>query len=270
MYKLIVTDVDGTLLDQDSKLPPFNKKALFECMDRGIGVMLATGKTLDAVLALIKELNLELPQITQSGATTVNSYHEIIDSKTIGPGYFFKLIKIIKHKGYSPLTCLGDGRVFYDNYHPNMKHLIDVGEKLIKVDTIETDHFAQQSTIINIPIKETDPLDSFLRKNYGHKLQIVRSGEYFFDILNKNATKGNALLKVLKILDIDRRQVVAFGDSYNDLSLFDVAGLRVAVKNSYPRILEKADIVTDENYNCGLGKAIFKYILKQKYYSGAQ
>jgi len=262
MFKLIVTDVDGTLLDRDSTLPAYNKKALFACIDKGIGVILATGKTMDAIYPLVKSLNLKLPQITQSGATTVNRDLRIINSIIIGPNNYFELIKIIKKKGYWPLTCLEDGKIFYDNYHPNMGYIKAVGEKLIKVDSIETKYFAKHSAVISIPIKETDPLDNFLRKKYSHKLQIVRSGEYFFDILNKNATKGNALLEILKILNIEQSQVVAFGDSYNDLSLFDVAGLKIAVKNSYPQILKRADIITDENYNCGLGKAIFKYILK--------
>jgi hydroxymethylpyrimidine pyrophosphatase-like HAD family hydrolase len=57
--------------------------------------------------------------------------------------------------------------------------------------------------------------------------------------------------------------VVVFGDSYNDLSMFKESGLNIAVRNSYPEVLKKADIITDENYNSGLGKAIYKYVLKK-------
>ena len=61
---------------------------------------------------------------------------------------------------------------------------------------------------------------------------------------------------------INKEEVVVLGDSPNDLSMFEIAGLKIAVKNSYPEILEKADIITDESYNSGLGKAIYKYILE--------
>jgi len=90
----------------------------------------------------------------------------------------------------------------------------------------------------------------------------MRSGEYFFDILNLNATKGRALSKIAETLDIKREEIVVFGDSYNDLSMFKEAGLKIAMKNSYKQVLEEADIITDENYNCGLGRAIYKYILR--------
>jgi len=261
-FRLIATDVDGTLLDDRSNLPPYNKKALLACIDNGIGVVLATGKTIDAVYPLIRDLDLKLPQITQSGATMVNRDRRIINSISLGEENFFEAVRTIKKKGYCPLACLGDGKIFYDKYHPNMESIKAVGERIIKVDNIETKFFARHSSVISIPIRESDPLDAFLREKYSLKLQIVRSGEYFFDILNKKATKGNALKEILKILNIKKSQVVAFGDSYNDLSMFEVAGLNIAVRNSYPHILKKADIITDENYNCGLGKALYKYILK--------
>ncbi len=264
MYKLIVTDVDGTLIDKESNLPSLNKKALFACKDKGIGVVLATGKTIDAIYPLVRDLDLKLPQITLSGAATLNKDLKVISSIKFNPEYYFNLIKDVKRKGYTPITCILDGKIFYEKYHPNMEHIREVGEKLIKVDSIETKYFQKNTANINVPIPETDPLDSYLRSKYSDILQIVRSGKYFFDILNKNATKGNALLNILKLLGIKKQEVVVFGDSYNDLSLFEVCGLKIAVKNSYPEVIDAADIITSENYNAGLGKAIYKYVLKEE------
>ncbi len=92
-------------------------------------------------------------------------------------------------------------------------------------------------------------------------MQLVRSGEYFFDVLSLNASKGNALDFLANMLKINKGEIAVFGDSPNDLSMFGRAGLKIAVKNSYPDILKSADYITDENYNSGLGKAIYKYIL---------
>ena len=258
----MVTDVDGTLLDDNSNFPVFNRKALLACTERGIEVILATGKSIDSILPIIKVLDLQLPQITLSGAVVVNRDLKVIISVKIEPHKYFKVVREIKKKGYSPLAALADGKIFFENYHPDMEHLKKVGEKLIKVDSIETGYFSKNSVCINIPIKETNPLDSYLRSKFSDELQIIRSGEYFFDILNLGATKGKALSNITKILNIKKEEVAVFGDSYNDLSMFGEAGLRIAVKNSYQQVLEEADIITDENYNCGLGKAIYKYILR--------
>lgn len=260
--KLLVTDVDGTLLDNDSKLSSQNKEAVLACKSKGIGIVLATGKSIDSILWLIKLLDLKLPQITLNGAVIVDSKLKKIYSKKIPHKYYYDLIRTIKKKGYSPLISLDNGKIFMGEYHKDMKHLEKIGEKLIKVDSVETDYFSKNVVDIYIAIKETDPLDSYLRERFSNKLQFIRSGEYFFDILDLGVTKGTALKYLAKMLNISKDEIVVFGDSPNDLSMFNEAGLRIAVANSYPEVLNKADIITDENYNCGLSKAIYKYVLE--------
>jgi len=264
LYRLIVTDVDGTLLDNDSRITEYNRKALLECKKRGIGIILATGKSIDSILHLIKDLGLRLPQITLNGSVIIGPESEIINSLKINPGYYLEVIRFIKSSGYPPVVALDNGKLYLDDHHPDLKHLDGIGEKFIKVDSIETEYFARNTVDIYTPIEKSNPLDKALREKYSGKLQIIRSGRYFFDILNREATKGNALLSVIEPMGIKREEVAVFGDSPNDLSMFAVAGLKVAVKNSYPEILKKADIITDENYNSGLGKAIFKYILQDR------
>lgn len=262
MYKLIATDVDGTLLDNNSQITELNRKALLECRRRGIGVVLATGKTMDSIIHLVKDLGLRLPQITLNGSVTISPDLRVISSSKIDPGHYYEIIRDIKDSGYPPVIALEDGQLYLEDYHPDLKHLDDIGEEFSSVRSIETDFYANNTVDIYIPIEETNPLDSQLREKYSDKLQFIRSGKFFFDILKKCATKGSALIAVMDSLGIKREEVAVFGDSPNDMSMFEIAGLKIAVKNSYPEILEKADIITDENYNSGLGKAIFKYILK--------
>lgn len=263
MIKLIATDVDGTLLDNDSRLSTINRNAVLECQKRNIGVILATGKTIDSVMHLLRSLGLKLPQITMNGAITFGSDLKISESIKISPENYFKVIDIIKKRGYTPLIALEDGRILYDEYHQDMKGLEKIGEKLEKIPKVETEYFAKNTVDINIPILESDPLDKYLRDRFSGVLQFIRSGKYFFDILHLDATKGNALEKVSKKLNIKKEEIMAFGDSPNDLSMFDAAGTSVAVENSYPEVKKKAEIITDKNYDSGFGKAVYKYILKQ-------
>ncbi len=262
MYKLIVTDVDGTLLDADSRMTGLNRKALLECRKKGIEVILATGKTMNSIEYLVKELKLKLPQITLNGSMTISPRMEVIRASRIDPGTYRDVVGFIRKNGFSPVIALDDGKLYLEDYHPDLKHLDDIGEDFIEVESIDTGRFANNTVDIYLPIIQSHPLDKALRKKYSDRLQFIRSGEYFFDILNKGATKGTALLAIIYKLGISPEEVAAFGDSPNDLSMFEVAGLKVAVKNSYPEILEAADIITDENYNSGLGKAIYRYILK--------
>lgn len=262
MIKLVVTDVDGTLLDNNSVITDLNKKAILECRRKGIKLILATGKSICSILSLMKLLGLELPQITLNGAVVVSKDLKIISAIKIKPRYYLEAIRTIKKKGYFPLVALINGEIFYEKYHPDMEHIKRVEQKIKKTENIETEYFSKNVASVSIPIKKTDPLDGYLRKKFSDKLHFIRSGEYFFDILHPEASKGNALAIILKTLNIRKDEVVVFGDSYNDLSMFKESGLNIAVRNSYPEVLKQADIITEENYNSGLGKAIYRYILK--------
>lgn len=261
MIKLIVTDVDGTLLNNNSKLSDLNKEAILESRRKGIEVILATGKSICSVSYLVKLLGLELPQITLNGAVINDKNLEIISAIKIEPRYYLKAIKTIKKKGYSPLVALVNGKIFYEKYHPDMEQIIKIEQIITKTEDIGTEYFSSNAANIHIAIEETDPLDRYLREKFSGKINFIRSGKYFFDMLNPDASKGSALAFLLKKLNIKKDEVVVFGDSYNDLSMFKESGLNIAVKNSYPKVLKEADIITDENHNSGLGKAIYKYIL---------
>ena len=261
LFKLLVTDVDGTLLDHNSKLSELNIKALKDCIKNGIDVIIATGKSINSIIFIIKELDLKLPQITLGGAVTVTPEKKIINAIKIHPTLYLDVIERVREKGYEPLVATVDGLVYCQQYSEPMKHVIAVGENIIKADNIKSEYFVNDTVSISIPINEKDPLDLFIRQTYQDKLQVVRSGEYFFDILNLKASKGNALKNLATELGIKKEEVVSFGDSHNDISLFKNSGFKIAVKNSYPELLEIADVITDANYNSGLGKAIYKYIL---------
>lgn len=262
MYRLIATDVDRTLLDNDSRITELNRKAILECRKRGIGVVLATGKTMDSIMGLVKDLGLRLPQITLNGSITISPEKEVINASKIDPGIYREVIQFIKDNGYPPVIALDDGKLYTEEYHPDLKHLEDIDEEFTKVESIDTEYFTHNTVDIYLPILESNPLDKKLREKYSGKLQFIRSGEYFFDILNIGATKGSALTAIIEDLGIKKEEVAVFGDSPNDVSMFEIAGLKIAVKNSYPEVLEIADIITDENFNSGLGKAIYRYILK--------
>jgi len=261
MIKLIVTDVDGTLLDNESQVPELNKKALLECKSKNIGVVLATGKSISAVLPIIKMLDLCLPQITLNGTVTLDKNQEALSSTKIGEQYYYEVLSAIKGKGHRPLIALTDGRILYDSFDSLFSVFEKINEPIYKVDRLEKDIYARDCVSLSAAIKEDDPLDAYLRERFSEKLQIVRSGEYFFDILSLDASKGNALEFIANMLKISKDEIAVFGDSPNDLSMFGSAGLKIAVRNSYPEVLKSADYITDENYNSGLGKAIYKYIL---------
>lgn len=261
MIKLIATDVDRTLLDNDSNLPDLNKQAIVDCKNNGIGVILATGKTITSIKHLVETLSLRLPQITISGASVVDNNYNLLRVIKFNPGCFYELLKTIKDKGHKPLITLSGGDILYDSYDPNFSIFDNINELTFKVDRLEKDEYAGDCVCVGVAIRESDPLDRFLRQKYKNKLNIMRSGDYFFDIVQADASKGSALSFISGELNIRKEEIAVFGDSPNDLSMFDFAQLRIAVRNSYPEVLRRADIITDDSSNCGFAKAVYKHIL---------
>ncbi|MHB1334838.1 MAG: HAD family hydrolase [Candidatus Humimicrobiaceae bacterium] len=261
-YKILVSDLDGTLLNRDSKISSLNKKAIFDCINNGIEIILATGKSQSYITKIVNLFDLKLPQITQNGGVVVNANQDILFSVKINPKVYFNIIKILKDKDLKDfLITLENGTYFFEKYNINMENSILTGEDLKKVDKVEQDYYANNVASITLFIEENNPLENFLKGKFHNMLQVVRCEKNNLDILNINATKGIALKKICKMYNIKTKEVVAFGDNPNDLSLFDQAGLSIAVKNAHNKVLEKAHIITSENYNSGVAKAIYKYIL---------
>ncbi len=164
MIKLIVTDVDGTLLDNKSQVTELNKKALSECKSKNIGVVMATGKSISAILPIIKMLDLGLPAITLNGTVTLGKNQEVLSSTKIGEHYFYEVLSAIKKKGYKPLIALTDGRILYDSYDSSFAVFEKINEPIYKVDRLEKDIYANDCVSLSAAIKENNPLDAYLRE----------------------------------------------------------------------------------------------------------
>jgi Cof subfamily protein (haloacid dehalogenase superfamily) len=264
MFKLLVTDVDGTLLDESSRLTELNRRALKDCIKAGINVVIATGKSYDSIEHLIKEFNLQLPQITFGGAVIITPDKKIVEAVTIPENLYIEIVDAVRSRGYEPLVATYDGKIYCQKFSPKMKYVLEIGEKIYKADDLKKEIYSKHTVSISIPIDAEDPLDKYIRREYEKRMLVVRSGKYFFDILNIKASKGNALKKLINILRISKDEVISFGDSQNDISLFKESGFSIAVKNSYPELIAVSDAVTDENHKSGLGKAIYKYIFHKE------
>ena len=111
--------------------------------------------------------------------------------------------------------------------------------------------------------KKLDDLACILREKYRDRLYITKSKPYFLEFMHPDATKGKALKAVAEYLKIAPENIAAVGDSFNDLTMFDYAGLAVVMGNAKEQIKEYADIVIAPNYEEVVAQFIEKYILKE-------
>ncbi|WP_368896057.1 HAD-IIB family hydrolase, partial [Priestia megaterium] len=101
-----------------------------------------------------------------------------------------------------------------------------------------------------------------LQKQLQGELSVMRSKPYFLEFTEEGVTKGTSLHLLIQQLGITRDEVIAIGDSYNDLAMIEFAGLGVAMGNAPEDIKEKANHVTDTNMNDGVAKVVEEFILR--------
>jgi Cof subfamily protein (haloacid dehalogenase superfamily) len=124
---------------------------------------------------------------------------------------------------------------------------------------------AEDSIIKMMLVGEADALRYIISQippDFTNAYTTVSSSPNFFEILNKEVSKGQGLIQLAKILDIPLAETMAIGDAENDLSMLEAAGLAIAMGNAVPEIIAIADFQTSTNDEHGVAVALEKFVLK--------
>lgn len=243
--KLIALDMDGTLLNDDGEVTPYTHDVIQQALQRGVEIVLSTGRPLPLCATFSEELNLSSYIITSNGAEIWTSDHEIIER------YPLNAEKI------ETLWQLGNER--------NL-HMWLVATDQIFVNARRPEKFADHEwlKIGYGNLTEATKTDLLNELNNFKDIEITNSSLTNIEINKFGINKAYAIETICKRMDITMDEVMAVGDSLNDFKMIEQAGIGVAVKNAQRLILETADFVTDTNNENGVAKAIEKYVLKQE------
>lgn len=264
-YKLIVTDMDGTLLGSDHEVTEENKKALKEALDKGINVTVATGRMYSSAKSHISFLNSKVPIIACNGALIKDSItNEVIYSNHISKDKSLKILHILEkynvYYQYYSEDLLMCKKIDKDNKNlDKVKKLISNGVDLVFVPNLT--EFIISKDILKVVVIEDenihilDEIKKELRKIEG--LEITKSWFNNIEIMATGSDKGSAVKTLAKYLDIDRKNIIAFGDNYNDISMLEFAGMGVAMGNADEFVKSKADYITSINDEDGVAKALY-------------
>jgi Cof subfamily protein (haloacid dehalogenase superfamily) len=265
-YKMIVLDMDDTLLRDDHTISERTKKALMEAQKQGVKVILASGRPTYGMNQVAKELNLEEYGsfiLSFNGAKIINMQtKEEHFSSTLPPEMVHRLYELSQTEGVGIHTYVGDW-IITENEHPfTLKEGEITGLPIKKVDSFIE---AVSEPVVKVLMVE-DPeklikVEEKLKNEFADSLSIMRSKPYFLEFLEAGVTKGSSLNALIKTLGIKREEVIAIGDSYNDLAMIEFAGLGVAMGNAPDDIKEIADYVTDSNMNDGVAKVVEEFVL---------
>lgn len=290
--KLIVTDMDGTLLDYDDKISKQNCEALIKCQQNGIKVILASGRSFRRLLPYADILELEkydgaFIEVNGMAMYYPKSKQRIIYEQ-LPRNEVIQLCEFLSSYQIELQIYLDDGIYFYipdsivpykikeriernlpedypwvsgpwswvndsRNGYPRQIQIKNFNE--IKEASFNKLNLSQDPVVLDRIIDE-------LRINLQEHYQIVRTCPRMIEIAPKNISKGITLARYMQYMGIKKEEVMVFGDGENDLDMFSVCDYSIAMDNASELVKKHAKFITASNIENGIAKAINKYIFR--------
>jgi len=269
--RIIVSDLDGTLLNSNNEIGVESKKLIKALLAKGMRFTFATGRLHSASVNHAIELGLKTPLITLDGSMIKTISNEIIYESYLSKRHVKKSISLADFNLVNIALCHADA-IYYTEHSPSVPQLIDkFGANFVEVDSL--DNYLNETLEVVFAGDYKDSLKFIEKKmtfpyTFGLNTSFYKSQRrgqfYFFEVRKHGSSKGNALERLLKYLKINIQNVAVMGDWHNDRSLFETNAIKVAVNNAVGEIKSKADLITsNDNENDGVAEFL-EMVLKAK------
>jgi len=268
-YKMIVSDYDDTFIKEDFSYSEDLLSTVHRYIDKGGKFMIATGRMTEAIRPICKKMNLKGEVIGLQGAliqdietgTEIESF----------PIYWEDALKVaewIEKKRYYYHIYKSDNFMVkritrYSKIY--MKYTNKAPDKLFRNITsfIKENKFSPLKIMILTKPSKVQKIIDEMTKLFGDKVLINTSKKWIVEIVSINTSKGKAVERVAERNGIKREEIICIGDSANDVTMIEYAGLGVVVENGSDYAKQYADIIAPSNQNEGVGYIIRKYGLEE-------
>ncbi len=255
--RLLVCDMDGTLLDSSSKLSMGNKRALDRFVAGGGLFTVATGRMEKSVMRYINDLPINVPAIVYNGAA-IHDLHtdRLLWQNTLGPGVLTPIIKgVIEQFPDIGVEVYHDSKMYLvkgNEYTHN--HILREQFVPIIASPVDIPQPWTKAILAWDPLKLTQ-VEEFL-KGFDGAYDCVYSEPHFLEMLNQNTSKGSALRVLRQMRGLDKSCIIAMGDNLNDLELIKEADVGIAVENAHDILKAAADLCCTSNDDNAVSEVI--------------
>lgn len=269
-YKLLVLDVDGTLLNDEREISKRTLAALLKVQQMGVRIVLASGRPTYGLMPLAKTLELGNYGgfvLSYNGCQIIKAQNgEILFERRINPEMLPYLEKKARKNGFAIFTYHDDTLITDspDNKYIKNEALLN-NLKIIKEDEFSTaiDFAPCKCMLVSDKEKALIGLEQHWEKRLAGTLDAFRSEPYFLEVVPCGVNKANTLGALLEHLGVTREEVIAVGDGVCDVTMLQLAGMGVAMGHSQDSVKVCADYVTASNEEDGVALAVEKLILAE-------
>lgn len=266
-FQLIVSDFDGTLIDDNQRILPEVQYAINEYVAAGGIFAVCTGRMLSSILPQVRALGLKGLVIAYQGTVIADiESGKIISTGGMSSADVAKVCKSIEDMGYG-LNVYCDEKIYTD-YSTNNQYLKRyeeiIGVKAVHIDGKMSDYVTKnnmfcQKVLSIVAENERDQLYFNLNKMYGNEFDVTCSAKVLVEVSPINDNKGEALKYLANYCNIPLDKTVAVGDNLNDLSMIKVAGVGCAVGNAEKELKDAADFISVTNNDGAIAQIIKKF-----------
>jgi len=270
--KLIVFDVDGTLVDENDRIGAETIKYVNQLKDIGVKFSFASGRQHSALTHHAETLELKSPLISLDG-TLIKSHPEGIKifESTILEKYVRKAI-VLADRYLLKIALCHDEAIYYDEQNSGVQSLLEkYGARYEEIESFEN-YIANTLEIVIIGDNK-EAMQYVQRKlqfphSFGLRTSFYKShshgGVYYLEVRKKGGSKGKGLKKLTKYLEVGIRQTAVIGDWFNDRSLFETDALKIAMGNAVPEIKRMADHILSRSFHDDGTAEFLEMVLRAK------
>ena len=265
MIKMFVTDIDGTLLPTGGTVSTANVQAVQAMVNAGVQVVLATGRMYCAALNVAAQLKVPVPIICYNGALIKSSSGEILHTHFMDEAIVLELINFFEQRNWS-LQCYSDDVLYVPEHNDCIKFYEDTLN--VTATAVGWDGMRQHTKDVTKLLSTSATPDgtneklAAAKKFFGGQIEITRSTPRFSEFMALGVTKAGAIKILADKLGIDNAEILAIGDSENDLPMLTSVGLGVAMGNAVDAVKVACTHITDTCEDDGFAKAVADYVLR--------
>lgn len=270
--KMVVSDLDQTLLNSDATFSPENLDAIRAAEAKGIFFTICSGRIFPMLEVYVRALDIQGPVITTNGAAIVDGKTgKLLSKHTIPHEIAVKILDYARERDYDYSALTGQVSYFSGNSQriKRFERYNEIAES-DGLKAMQLEYFNGRSytniedeilkmLLYQIPAEEFSSVLAFLDSI--PEIHFTSSDEGLLDIMAAGTNKGTAVAEVRKLMGLEKEQVCVFGDYINDLAMFEEAGLTVAMANAHEELKSKALYITDTNDRAGVARALKALIL---------
>lgn len=261
--KLVVTDMDGTLLNSKHEVSDRFYELYYQLKNQGVHFVAASGRQYNNITQKLVTLKDEITIIAENGGVARYRDEDIVITD-LSNDDIIELIHLLRSiDSVYPVIC-GNKNAYTES---NEIRFINVlGEYYTKYKTVNDLTKIENDIYFKLAIYHFESSEKYIYpfvKHLENKLQVKVSGQHWVDISHPNANKGHALQIVQQRLGINKEETMVFGDYNNDLEMLDCAGYSYAMANAHPNVIKTAKHITKSNDEFGV-ELVLEQLLRAK------